>query len=232
MTWLERETVQERGRNVTSSFSGQRFTDHSHRSSANPTFPWNMWTLELRVRVLRPLSNPSHFIWWSNLVKGQEAFDKSCRGRADRLWQTNKKQMTSRTRPLWFRWTEREKLWKLGKRNPKNRVSESVHDACVCVCVCGGGVDVGVCTLCRCLFYADSCVGLVACLTPGCIPSGLAAGWCLSPPRTRSGCSLCRWRRWNESRLSCRCRGSDPQTSSGWTPVRPGHPFGALQNNV
>lgn len=28
-----------RGRNVTSSFSGQRITDHSHRSSANPTFP-------------------------------------------------------------------------------------------------------------------------------------------------------------------------------------------------
>ncbi len=80
--------------------------------------------------------------WWSNLVKGQEAFDKSCRGRADRLWQTNKKQMTSRTRPLWFCWTEKEKLWKLGKRNPKNRVSERVHDACVCVCVCvwwGGG---------------------------------------------------------------------------------------------
>lgn len=43
-----------RGRNVTSSFSGQRITDRSHHSSANPTFPWNTQTLGVASRSLTP----------------------------------------------------------------------------------------------------------------------------------------------------------------------------------
>lgn len=65
--------------------------------------------------------------------------------------------------------------------------------------------------------------------TPGCILWGWAAGWCLWRPQRRNGCSPCRWRTWNGSRLSCHYLGSSPQTSSRWTPDLPVRPAEDLE---
>lgn len=67
------------------------------------------------------------------------------------------------------------------------------------------------------------------CSTPGCTPLGWAAGWCLWRPQRRNGCSPCRWRTWNGSRLSCHYLGSSPQTSSRWTPDLPARPAEDLE---
>lgn len=74
---------------------------------------------------------------WSNLIKGKEAFDERSKASFRQDEQTDfGKQIKNKWRAGHIRYDsagQKEKLWKLGKRNQKNRVSESVHDACVCV---------------------------------------------------------------------------------------------------
>ncbi len=62
-----------------------------------------------------------------------------------------------------------------------------------------------------------------------CIPSVWAARWCPWPQRTRIGCFLCQWHRWNESKWFFRSLDSGRQTSSGWIPVRLEHLSGVLR---
>ncbi len=91
------------------------------------------WSCESESNALCQIQ--ATLFWWSNLVKGPEAFDKSCRGRADRLCQTNKKTNDEQDTSVMIPLDRKRKTLEAGKEKSEEPCFWKCT-WCMCVCVC------------------------------------------------------------------------------------------------